>query len=63
VIDEVQKVSPEGVAVAAPAVSCTFCGRPDGRPIHGLAEISVCEQCLRTACTEMLKELDALHRL
>lgn len=62
-IDQVQKSSPEGVAVATPAIMCTFCGRPDGRPIHGLAEISVCDQCLRTACAEMLRELDTLHRL
>lgn len=62
-IEQVQGDSPEGVAVAAPAVSCTFCGRSDGRPIYGLAEISVCDQCLRTACGEMLKELGALHQL
>jgi hypothetical protein len=62
-IDQDRESGRESVAVAAPATSCTFCGRPDGRPIHGLAEISVCGQCLRTACTEMLHELDELHRL
>ena len=53
----------DSVAIATPTPSCTFCGRLDGRPIHGLCEISVCDQCLRTACTEMLQELNELHRL
>jgi hypothetical protein len=47
----------------AGADCCTFCGRPDGRPIHGMPEISVCGQCLRTACREMLAELNEANRL
>jgi hypothetical protein len=62
-IDQDRGSRRDSVAIAAPATSCTFCGRSGARPIHGLAEISVCDQCLRTACTEMLRELDELHRL
>ena len=46
----------------AGVISCTFCGKPDARPIHGITEISVCAQCLRTACREMLAELDECKR-
>jgi hypothetical protein len=35
---------------------CSFCGRHQARPIHGVPEISVCEECLRTACRELLEE-------
>jgi hypothetical protein len=63
VIEQERSARREAVAVATPITSCTFCGRSEGRPIHGLAEISVCDQCLRTACAEMLQELDTLQQL
>jgi hypothetical protein len=62
-IDQDRDTRRESVAIATATISCTFCGRPEGRPIHGLSEISVCDHCLRTACTEMLHELSGLHRL
>ncbi|HEY8200382.1 MAG TPA: hypothetical protein VII47_03420 [Actinomycetota bacterium] len=62
-IDQDRETSRDSVAIATDNPSCTFCGRPDGRPIHGLSEISVCDRCLRTACGEMLHELNELDRL
>jgi hypothetical protein len=45
------------LAVVAGGVRCSFCGRPEARPIHGVPEVSVCEECLRSACKELLEEL------
>ena len=36
---------------------CTFCGRPDASPIHGMPKVAVCEDCLRTACRDVLREM------
>lgn len=51
------------LAIMSGVAWCTFCGKPDGRPIQGIAEISVCEQCLCTACREILEDLDQFDRL
>jgi hypothetical protein len=61
--EQEQKGERSNLATIAGAACCTFCGRPDGRPIHGMTEISVCARCLHTACKEMLTELNNLGHL